>query len=219
MPRFVLRSLELRIEGDAYERDPRSHKCTLVSPYSKRHLRHVTPGTATPRLRLFGCDNLPQQYRDLVAQDRRPSTSQYTNALTSHQAVAPQAAEPSEGSSAAASTAQHQDHASPYTYSYSELARPKRGKMAGDSVLPGGAVETYMLKSHGEVLPAGTDVSGYDVAPWDPEYQADTGEALTPTGRVLDLFAAQWPPHFVSSAGSTGIALYVVCCPNALCNY
>lgn len=54
---------DLDLEGAARARDPRSVKCTVISPHAKRHLRHVTPGTtpagAAP-LRQFTCDVLPQ---------------------------------------------------------------------------------------------------------------------------------------------------------------
>lgn len=60
------RSLDLRIEADAHKRSPHNDKCTLVNPAGKRHLRHVTPGAATPDLRRYGCDTLPRHLRDGV---------------------------------------------------------------------------------------------------------------------------------------------------------
>ncbi|GIM02660.1 hypothetical protein Vretimale_7447, partial [Volvox reticuliferus] len=56
------RSLEVAVEGDAYERPAASAKCTLVNPHAKRHLRHVTPGATAlgQPPRRFGCDILPR---------------------------------------------------------------------------------------------------------------------------------------------------------------
>ena len=52
----------MNIQGDAYARSPANDKCTM-GPSAKRHLRHVTPGAATPDLRMYGCDNLPKDVR------------------------------------------------------------------------------------------------------------------------------------------------------------
>jgi hypothetical protein len=52
--------LDILIDGDAVPRHPASTKITLMNPNAKRHLRHVTPGTAgANRLRRFTCDVLP----------------------------------------------------------------------------------------------------------------------------------------------------------------
>jgi hypothetical protein len=59
--------LDILIDGDAVPRHPASTKITLMNPNAKRHLRHVTPGTAgANRLRRFTCDTLPPAQPELV---------------------------------------------------------------------------------------------------------------------------------------------------------